>query len=88
MLAEKNPVIREAYCKLRVMSEDEANRMPCEARLKAQRDEYSRIQGAWQEVRKMNGTRSSASCPASRWQNWERRGPYKARNIRVSQRDP
>jgi predicted transposase/invertase (TIGR01784 family) len=51
MLAEKNPVIREAYCKLQVMSEDEANRMLYEARLKAQRDEYSRVQGAWQEGR-------------------------------------
>jgi hypothetical protein len=49
MLAERNPVIREAYCKLQVMSEDEANRMPCEARLKAQRDEYPRVQGARQE---------------------------------------
>jgi predicted transposase/invertase (TIGR01784 family) len=46
MLAEKNPMIEEAYCKLQVMSEDEANRMIYEARLKAQRDEYSRIQGA------------------------------------------
>jgi predicted transposase/invertase (TIGR01784 family) len=51
MPAEKNPVIREAYCKLQVMSEDEANRMLYEARLKAQRDEYSRVQGAWQEGR-------------------------------------
>jgi predicted transposase/invertase (TIGR01784 family) len=49
MVAEKNPVIQEAYCKLQVMSEDEANRMLYEARLKAQRDEYSRIQGAHQK---------------------------------------
>jgi predicted transposase/invertase (TIGR01784 family) len=49
MVAAKNPVINEAYCKLQVMSEDEANRMIYEARLKAQRDEYSRIQGARQE---------------------------------------
>jgi predicted transposase/invertase (TIGR01784 family) len=49
MLAEKNPVINEAYCKLQVMSDDEANRMIYEARLKAQRDEYSRIQGALRE---------------------------------------
>jgi hypothetical protein len=34
------------------MSEDEANRMIYEARLKAQRDEYSRIQGALQKGRK------------------------------------
>jgi predicted transposase/invertase (TIGR01784 family) len=31
------------------MSEDEGNRMIYEARLKAQRDEYSRIQGAHQQ---------------------------------------
>jgi predicted transposase/invertase (TIGR01784 family) len=53
MLSERNPLIEEAYCRLQVMSEDEANRMLYEARLKAQRDEYSRIQGAlqkgWQE---------------------------------------
>jgi predicted transposase/invertase (TIGR01784 family) len=46
MIATKNPMIEEAYCKLQVMSEDEANRMIYEARLKAQRDEYSRMQGA------------------------------------------
>jgi predicted transposase/invertase (TIGR01784 family) len=51
MLAEKNPMIEEAYCKLQVMSEDEANRMIYEARLKAQRDEYSRIQGALRQGR-------------------------------------
>jgi predicted transposase/invertase (TIGR01784 family) len=49
MIAAKNPMIEEAYCKLQVMSEDEANRMIYEARLKAQRDEYSRIQGALRE---------------------------------------
>jgi predicted transposase/invertase (TIGR01784 family) len=49
MLAEKNPVIHEAYCKLQVMSDDEANRMIYEARLKARRDEYSRIEGARRE---------------------------------------
>jgi hypothetical protein len=42
-------LIREAYCKLQVMSEGEASRMLYEARLKAQRDEYSRVQGARQE---------------------------------------
>jgi predicted transposase/invertase (TIGR01784 family) len=46
MLATKNPMIAEAYCKLQEMSEDEANRMIYEARLKAQRDEYSRLHGA------------------------------------------
>jgi predicted transposase/invertase (TIGR01784 family) len=52
MLAEKNPMIEEAYCKLQVMSEDEANRMIYEARLKAQRDEYSRTQGALRKERR------------------------------------
>jgi predicted transposase/invertase (TIGR01784 family) len=46
MLAAKNPMINEAYCKLQEMSEDEAARMIYEARLKAQRDDYSRMQGA------------------------------------------
>jgi hypothetical protein len=46
MAAAKNPIINEAYCKLQVMSEDEANRMIYEARLKVQRDDYSRMQGA------------------------------------------
>jgi hypothetical protein len=49
MLAKRNPVTGEAYCRLQVMSEDEANRMLYEARLKAQRDEYSCVHGAWQE---------------------------------------
>jgi predicted transposase/invertase (TIGR01784 family) len=52
MVAEKNPIIKEAYCKLQEMSEDEENRMLYEARLKAQRDEYSRIQGALREGRR------------------------------------
>jgi hypothetical protein len=39
MLSEKSLLINEAYCKLQVMSEDEANRMIYEARLKAQRDD-------------------------------------------------
>jgi predicted transposase/invertase (TIGR01784 family) len=51
MVAEKNPIIKEAYCKLQEMSEDEAKRMLYEARLKAQRDEYSRIQGALRKGR-------------------------------------
>jgi predicted transposase/invertase (TIGR01784 family) len=51
MAAEKNPIIKEAYCKLQEMSEDEETRMVYEARLKAQRDEYSRIQGALREGR-------------------------------------
>jgi predicted transposase/invertase (TIGR01784 family) len=60
MLAKKNPMIREAYCKLQAMSQDEANRMIYEARLKAQRDEYSRVQGAlekgWTEGRQEGWT--------------------------------
>ncbi|MDR1411315.1 MAG: Rpn family recombination-promoting nuclease/putative transposase, partial [Spirochaetaceae bacterium] len=56
MLAAKNPVINEAYCKLQVMSKDEANRMIYEARLKAQRDEYSRMQGARREGREEGRT--------------------------------
>jgi predicted transposase/invertase (TIGR01784 family) len=51
MIAAKNPIINEAYSKLQVMSEDEANRMIYEARLKAQRDDYSRMQGARREGR-------------------------------------
>jgi predicted transposase/invertase (TIGR01784 family) len=46
MAAGKDAVIREAYCKLQEMSEDEGRRMVYEARIKAQRDEYARIQGA------------------------------------------
>jgi predicted transposase/invertase (TIGR01784 family) len=63
MLAEKNPVIREAYCKLQVMSEDEANRTLYEARLKAQRDEYSRVQGTWQEGRTEGRSKSIGIVP-------------------------
>jgi predicted transposase/invertase (TIGR01784 family) len=51
MVAQKNPMIEEAYCKLQVMSEDETNRMLYEARLKAWRDEQSRLQGALREGR-------------------------------------
>jgi predicted transposase/invertase (TIGR01784 family) len=49
MLAEKDPIINEAYCKLPAMSVDDTNRMIFEARLKARRDEYSRIEGARRE---------------------------------------
>jgi predicted transposase/invertase (TIGR01784 family) len=49
MLAMKDPMINEAYCKLQVMSDDEATRILYQARLKAQRDEYARIQGARQD---------------------------------------
>jgi predicted transposase/invertase (TIGR01784 family) len=49
MIAAKDPIINEAYCKLQEMSEDEANRRIYEARLKAQRDDYSRMRGAHRE---------------------------------------
>ncbi|MDR1353009.1 MAG: hypothetical protein LBK05_06990 [Treponema sp.] len=42
-------MIEEAYCKFQVMSEDETNRMLYEARLKARRNEFSRLQGALRE---------------------------------------
>jgi predicted transposase/invertase (TIGR01784 family) len=51
MAAVKNPMIDEAYRKLQVMSKDAVNRRLYTARLKAQRDEYSRIQGALREGR-------------------------------------
>jgi predicted transposase/invertase (TIGR01784 family) len=49
MAAAKNPMINEAYCALQTMSSNEATRILYEARLKAQRDEYSRMQGALRE---------------------------------------
>jgi predicted transposase/invertase (TIGR01784 family) len=79
MLAEKNPMIREAYCKLQAMSQDEANRMIYEARLKAQRDEYSRVQGAlekgWAEGRQEGWTAGqqegwTAGRTAGRTEGW------------------
>jgi predicted transposase/invertase (TIGR01784 family) len=51
MEVEKNQMIKEAYGRLRTMSQDKANRMLYEARLKAQRDEYARIQGALRQGR-------------------------------------
>ena len=49
MLAMRNPVINEAYSKLQVISADEGTRRLYEARLRACRDEYARIQGARQD---------------------------------------
>jgi predicted transposase/invertase (TIGR01784 family) len=49
--AEKNPMIKKAYNRLQVMSLDAASRMLYEARLKAQRDEYSRIEEGRDEGR-------------------------------------
>jgi len=51
MAAVNNAVIGEAYAKLKVLSDSEANRMLYESRLKAQRDEISRIEGALAEGR-------------------------------------
>ncbi|MDR3313520.1 MAG: hypothetical protein LBS96_03575 [Oscillospiraceae bacterium] len=49
MAANTSPLIREAYAYLAELSEDEENRLLAEARLKAQRDEYSRVTGARKE---------------------------------------
>jgi len=51
MLAQTNPAINQAYAVLRELSEDEATRLRYEARLKAQRDEWSRMAGARLEGR-------------------------------------
>ena len=58
MLARQNPQINQAYAFLRELSADEATRLRNESRLKAKRDEWSRLAGAKQEgqaeiVRKM-----------------------------------
>ena len=50
-MAIRNPVINEAYSKLQVISADEGTRRLYEARLRARRDEYARIQGAHQDGR-------------------------------------
>ncbi|MDR3313308.1 MAG: hypothetical protein LBS96_02495 [Oscillospiraceae bacterium] len=49
MAANTSPVIREAYAYLAELSEDEKTRLRAEARLKAQRDEQSRLEGALEE---------------------------------------
>jgi predicted transposase/invertase (TIGR01784 family) len=46
MLAQTNPAIQQAYTFLRELSADEATRLRNEARLKARRDEWSRLEGA------------------------------------------
>ena len=46
MVSAMNPVINKAYAQLQVLSDDERNRMLHESRLKAQRDENSRMRGA------------------------------------------
>jgi predicted transposase/invertase (TIGR01784 family) len=74
MLAEKNPMIKEAYCKLQAMSEAEANRMIYEARLKAQRDEYSRIQGARREGRTEGRLEGEANTTKKIAQNFKNLG--------------
>jgi predicted transposase/invertase (TIGR01784 family) len=50
-VVEKNPLIKEAYGRLQAMSRDGSSRALYEARLKAQRDEYARIQGALRQGR-------------------------------------
>jgi predicted transposase/invertase (TIGR01784 family) len=49
MASMGNAAINEAYAKLQVLSRDEAARMRAESRLKAQRDEWSRMDGAKRE---------------------------------------
>ena len=49
MLARQNPQIHQAYAFLRDLSADEATRLRNESRLKAKRDEWSRLAGAKQE---------------------------------------
>lgn len=51
MAASTSPAINNAYLRLQNLSASEANRMIYEARLKAQRDEWSRLAGARQEGR-------------------------------------
>jgi predicted transposase/invertase (TIGR01784 family) len=51
MLARQNPQINQAYAFLRELSADEATRLRNESRLKAKRDEWSRLAGAKQEGR-------------------------------------
>jgi predicted transposase/invertase (TIGR01784 family) len=46
MLARQNPQINQAYAFLRELSADEATRLRNESRLKAKRDEWSRLAGA------------------------------------------
>ena len=46
MLARQNPQINQAYAFLRELSADEATRLRNESRLKAKRDEWSRLEGA------------------------------------------
>jgi hypothetical protein len=49
---DKGSVLQTASDGIMMMSNDEANRMIYEARLKARRNEYSRLQGAIQEGKK------------------------------------
>jgi flagellar biosynthesis/type III secretory pathway protein FliH len=49
MAGEKRPLAREPYGRMQTESSEEASRMIYEARLKADRDLYSRMQGAFRE---------------------------------------
>lgn len=51
MASNANAAIRKAYARLQVLSEDETNKMLYDARIKAQRDEWSRLGGARREGR-------------------------------------
>lgn len=46
MLAENNPLLAKAYNELRILSNNEEMRTEYEARIKAKRDEISRLEGA------------------------------------------
>jgi len=66
MLARQNPQINQAYAFLRELSADEATRLRNESRLKAKRDEWSRLAGAKQEgqaeiIRRMSQKGKSAA---------------------------
>jgi predicted transposase/invertase (TIGR01784 family) len=79
MVAEKDVVIREAYCKLQEMSEDEAARMLYEARLKAQRDEYARMQGALEEGRQEGRQEGHQEGHQEGWEKGHQEGMAKGR---------
>ena len=65
MLAQTNPAINQAYAVLRELSEDEATRLRYEARLKAQRDEWSRVAGARLEGQEEGHAKGHADAMAT-----------------------
>ena len=66
MLAQANPVMEKASLRLRELSADEKARQLYEARLKEQRDNYAREQGAVKQA-KVNMAKSllDLSMPAN-----------------------